>query len=491
MSSNLIGGNMFSLVQIIYTANLIITIITTLAIILSNRDSSTSLLWIALIYAVPVFGLLIFILLGIDWQKHKLLKYSPESALNYYRHAYDEANTNFLKELEQKDPDVANDIKKLIRLIERGSHSSLTYAETYRLFYRGEDFFSTLFDDLRSARKQIHMDFFIWKSDILGREIKDILIQKAAEGVEIRLIFDGYGSFKRISRQYRKELRKAGIDYRYFLDLRDPMSRHKINYNNHKKIITIDGTIGYLGGMNVGQEYIDGGRRFDCWRDTQMRLTGGCIALLDSVFLADWANCTKGEILYPDPPPQVKERGPYPLQIAVSGPDSDWFSVKLAYLSLIANANNEVLIQSPYFVPDSSMVDALVTAALSGTDVRFMITGVPDKLVAWWAAHTYLEKIVKAGARVYFYEKGFLHSKVFIVDDHLSSVGTCNMDIRSFHLHYEINAMLYSDKITTDLRDQFFRDVEECRELTLKDFESLGFFKRFRNSLSRLASPFM
>ncbi|MDC7223060.1 MAG: cardiolipin synthase, partial [Spirochaetales bacterium] len=462
-----------------------------LAIILSNRDSTTSLLWIILIFAVPIFGLLIFILLGVDWQKHKLLKYSPEKALNRYRTAFEGVNTRFLEEMDRQRPDGANDMKKLIRLVERGCHSSLAYAETYRLFYSGGDFFDTLFEDLLSAEEQIHMDFFIWKSDALGTRIKDILIKKASQGVQIRLIFDGFGSLRRISRYYRKELRKAGIDYRYFLDLRDPTSRHKINYNNHKKIITIDGKIGYLGGMNVGQEYIDGGQRFDSWRDTQIRLTGSCLTLLDSIFLADWANCTKEDIPLLPPPEKIDQGGTYPMQIAVSGPDSEWFSVKLAYLSLIANANREVLIQSPYFVPDNSMVDALVTAALSGTDIRFMITGVPDKPTAWWAAHTYLEKIVKAGARVYFYEKGFLHSKVFVVDGQISSVGTCNMDIRSFHLHYEINAMLYSDIIASDLREQFYKDVEDCREVSLKDFTSQGIAKRFRNSLCRLASPFM
>jgi cardiolipin synthase A/B len=482
---------MVSLIQLIYTINMFITIITALGIILSNRDSTASLLWIVLIFALPIIGLLVFLILGVDWQKHKLLKYSPEEALNRYRRNNEEINSHFIKEMDRKNPDVANDMKKLIRLIEQGCHSSLTYAESYRLFYHGQDFFDTLFDDLQSAQKQIHMDFFIWKSDKLGTKIKDILIEKASQGVEIRLIFDGFGSLKRISRQYRRELKKANIDYHYFLDLRDPMSRHKINYNNHKKIVTIDGKIAYLGGMNVGQEYIDGGKRFNSWRDTQLRLTGSCLPLIDSVFLADWANCTKEKVLFPDPPIMGETAGLYPLQIAVSGPDSEWYSVKLAYLSLIANANKEVLIQSPYFVPDSSMLDALVTASLSGTDVRFMITGVADKPTAWWAAHTYLEKIVKAGVRVYFYEKGFLHSKVFIVDDYLSSVGTCNMDIRSFHLHYEINAMLYSDIISTDLREQFYRDLKDCKEVTTKDFAALGILRKLRNSLCRLASPFM
>jgi cardiolipin synthase A/B len=482
---------MFSLVQIIYTVNLLITVITTFTIILSNKDSTTSLLWIILIFAFPFFGLLIFILLGVDWQKHKLLRYSPEEALNRYRIAYEDINSRFIESMHEKDPDEANDMEKLIRLIDRGCHSSLTYADSYRLFYRGRDFFETLLEDIEQARHRIHMDFFIWKSDTLGERIKDILIRKAAEGVEVRLIFDGFGSLKRISRKYRRELRKAGIDYRYFLDLRDPGSRHKLNYNNHKKIVTIDGRIGYLGGMNIGQEYIDGGRRFNSWRDTQLRLTGSCITLLDSVFLADWFNCTKGEASFPVPPEFREEDDRYPLQIAVSGPDSEWYSVKLAYLSLIVNANREVLIQSPYFVPDSSMLDALETAALSGTKVMFMITGKPDKRIAWWAAHTYLEKILRAGVRVFFYEKGFLHSKVFIVDETLSSVGTCNMDIRSFHLHYEINAMLYSKPIAHDLREQFFRDRNVCREVTYEDLMNLGIFRRFRNSLCRLASPFM
>ncbi len=482
---------MFSLVQIIYTANLIVTVIVTFAIILSNRDSTTSILWIILIFTVPLLGLGIFILLGIDWQRHKLLKYSPEEALNTYRIAYEDINKQFMKKMRFQNPDTANDVEKLIKLIQKGCHSSLTYADSYRLFYRGEDFFASLLDDIRHAEKQIHMDFFIWRSDSLGEKIKDILIEKASQGLEIRLIFDGFGSLLRISHRYRRELKKAGISYRYFLDLRDPGSRHKINYNNHKKIVTIDGKIGYLGGMNIGQEYIDGGRHFASWRDTQIRLTGSCLTLLDSVFMADWANCINENVTYPAPPEHDETKQQYPLQIAVSGPDSEWFSLKLAYLSLISNANSEVFIQSPYFVPDNSMLDALQTAALSGTKVYFMITGVPDKRVAWWAAHTYLEKIIRAGVRVFSYEKGFLHSKVFIVDHHLCSVGTCNMDIRSFHLHYEINAMIYSDKITGELKEQFYLDMKDCREVNLEYFKNLGLLKRLRNSLCRLASPFM
>lgn len=478
-------------VQVIYGINSLVTVITVIAIILSNRDSSTSILWILLIMAVPFVGLIIFILLGVDWQKHKLLTYSPEEALSSYRSRYSEINSRFMRKLTRKNPDGANDIRKLINLIKKGSHSSLTYADSYKLYYRGRDFFDALFNDLLNATDSIHMDFFIWKSDALGEKIKDILIRKSAEGVKIRLIFDGFGSLKRISRRYRKELRKAGIDYRYFLDLRDPGSRHKINYNNHKKIVTIDGRIGYLGGMNIGQEYIDGGRRFDTWRDTQMRLTGSCITLLDGVFLADWSNCIKEKVDYPLPPEHRPDSEKYPLQIAVSGPDSEWFSVKLAYLSMIANANEEVLIQSPYFVPDNSMLDVLETAALSGVDVRFMITGKPDKRIAWWAAQTYLEEILRAGARVFFYEKGFLHSKVFVVDGLISSVGTCNMDIRSFHLHYEINAMLYSTEMANELKEQFIRDQADCREVTLEYFENLGLLKRFRNSVCRIGSPFM
>jgi cardiolipin synthase len=478
-------------IQIIYAINAVVTVFAIMTIILSNRESTTSVIWIILILVFPFIGLLIFVLLGVDWQKHKLLSFSPEEALNNYRTIYSYVNNRYMKRLYKKNSDVANDLNKLIHLIEKGSHSSLTYSDSHDLYFKGQDFFDSLFEDLSRAEKTIHMDFFIWKSDKLGEKIKDILIEKVAQGVEIRLIFDGFGSLMRISNRYRRELKKAGIEYHYFLDLRDPSSRHKINYNNHKKIVTIDGKIGYLGGMNIGQEYIDGGRRFESWRDTQLRLTGSCITLLDSVFLADWSNCIKKKIDYPHPPEHKEESEAFPLQIAVSGPDSEWYSVKLAYISMITNANREVLIQSPYFVPDNSMLDALESAALSGIDVHFMITGKPDKWTAWWAAQTYLEEIIRAGVKVYFYEAGFLHSKVFVVDELISSVGTCNMDIRSFHLHYEINAMLYSPTIAGELKEQFYKDRENCRQIALKDFKELGFLKRFRNSLCRMASPFM
>lgn len=477
--------------NIIIAINIVLAI---LVVILDNRDPESALTWIILFIFLPVAGLFFFLMAGINWKKRKLTAQNPEELFNRYFGREIEGQKRFISASEKHDEE-NNDRYKLMNLLLRANHSILTTCNQYKVFTNGGDFFSNLLEDMETARHSIHMEFFIWKSDNIGNRIKDVLVRKAAEGVKVRLLFDGVGSLGRISKKYRRELREAGIEFRYFLDLSAPFSIFRINYSNHRKIAIIDGDIAYTGGMNVGDEYIDGGK-FGHWRDTQIRLMGENICILQGIFITDWKN-SNGSFLvsddyFPDMSAESRECTDHlPIQYAISGADSPWDAIQQLFFTMITNANKEICIQTPYFIPDKGLMNALVTAALSGVDVKLMITGVPDKRIPFWAAHTYFEPLLKAGVHIYLYRKGFLHAKTITVDREITSVGSCNMDMRSFHINYEINTMIYDTEKAAEMTDIFDEDLKHCLEVSMEYSESLSFCAKLRNSFFRLLSPIM
>ena len=481
-----------TIIETLYIVNNFIAIFAIIAIILSNKPSGTSIAWILLILVIPVVGIGLYLLIGRDWRKHKLVPQLPEDFFDEHLKGVINQQIDFIRESEISEDDSLQDVVKNLNLLLNSNKVPMTPDNSIKFYFSGADHFHDLKKDLQAAEASIHMEYFIWKSDKLGEDIKNILVERAAAGVEIKLIFDGLGSFGRISFKYRKELRLAGIQYSYFLDLNRLIARLKINYNNHKKIVVIDGKTAYTGGMNIGEEYITGGRRFPLWRDTHLRLIGGSVSMLQTIFLSDWFNCRKEMLIrddfFPEP---LNDFSGVPIQIAVSGPDSKWDSIELLYFNMITNASHEILIQSPYFIPDQAILKAMESAALSGVNVTLMMAGLPDKRLAWWTAFTYFEPLLNAGVRILHYTAGFLHSKVLVMDGLVSTVGTCNMDIRSFQLNYEVNAVLYDQKLAEDLKDQFEKDILSCRVITLEDIQSMPLPKKFRNSFCRIFAPMM
>jgi len=484
-----------TIVENLYFLNIFITFIAIVEIIISNKQSESAIAWILIILVFPLIGIGLYILIGVDWRKwkrFKLVSQLPEDFFEAHLSKVLNQQKKLINESELKDDESMQDVLKNVNLLLYSNQEPLTLDNQVKVYYSGEEHFRDLQNDLRNSETSIHMEYFIWRSDKLGEEIKEILIERALNGVEVKLIFDGLGSFGRISFKYRRELRKAGIEFSYFLDLNRLIARLKINYSNHKKIVVIDGRIAYTGGMNIGDEYITGGRWFDSWRDTHVRLNGGSTAILQTIFLADWFNCKK-EMLIKDDfyPIQDEEISGIPIQIAVSGPDSKWGSIELLYFNMITNAKHEILIQSPYFIPDDAILKAMESAALCGVDVTLMMTGVADKKIPWWSAFTYFEPLLEAGVKILHYNTGFLHSKVIVMDNMVATVGTCNMDIRSFKLNYEVNTVFYDKELSKQLNNQFKEDMRNCREVTLKEIQSLSLFKQFRNSFCRIFSPLM
>ncbi len=462
-------------------------IILTFVIILENKTPEVAIGWLLAIFLIPYVGVVFYLLGGIDWKKRKIVKYRPEEIFKEETHSIIQQQKAFLSDMPA---DLDNDAYKAIILTLNSSGAVITLNNRCDFIFDGETAMDKLIKDLSRATHFIHMEFFIWRSDELGERIADILLERAAAGVDVRLIFDGVGCFTRMSYKYKRKLKKGGVKYRYFLDPLNPLFGRLLNYRNHRKIVVIDGEVAYTGGMNIGQEYITGGKMFPAWRDTAMRIQGESIQFLEGIFLSDWANSGDADgspsQFFPSYLGEVEYK---PMQIVCSGPDSHWHSLQQLLFTMITNANKEVIIQSPYFIPDSGLLMAMETAALSGVNIRVMMTGLPDKKMPFWAAQTYFEELLDAGVEFYLYREAFLHAKMVIADELIATVGTCNMDIRSLHLHYEVNCVFYDQDTIQGLKEQFEKDILACREIKKANLKKQNIFIRFRNSLFRIISP--
>ncbi|MDF1568415.1 MAG: cardiolipin synthase [Spirochaetaceae bacterium] len=476
----------------IYWLNFLLVGVAVISVLKSRKTPTSTLAWILSLVFIPGLGLVSYILLGIDWKKRRLVTMVPEEVFSTFLADSLSKQDSLIKTMIEASETRYRRMARSIRLIMRAASAPVTGGNEATAFFTGKDKFDSLISDLESARDSIHMEYYIWRSDELGRRILEVLKRKADEGVMIRLIFDGWGSFGTVSFAYRRALKAAGIEYAYFLDLTNPLARLKINYRNHRKIAVIDGRTAYTGGMNVGQEYITGGRKFPKWRDTHLRLEGPVVAMLQAIFLVDWQNSGHEllirESMFPAIRPETIDTG-IPVQIASSGPDSKWEGIRLHFLELLNGARDEVLIQTPYFIPGEAVEQAMIASALRGVRVMLMTVGRPDKRIPFWASQTYFGHLLEAGVEIYRYEAGFLHSKVMIQDRMIASIGTCNLDLRSFLLDYEVNAVLYSPIHAKIHAERFIKDLDYCRRITKEDIENLPQPARLRNAAVRLLSP--
>jgi len=469
----------------------IYVILTVIFLLLDNRDTSTTFSWIFIFILFPVLGQILYFLIGRNWRnvdtKERITRqHVTEKLVDILKPLLDlqELNT---RQLESSPGSVRK--HKLLQLLYNNSNSILTNKNILKVIQTGDEKFRLLHDDLESAKNFIHMEYFIWRADELTEQFKVTLIKKAREGVKVRILYDALGSIF-LKKRYIKELKKANVEIYPYYDFRSLFTIHTLNYRNHRKIVVIDGRIGYTGGMNMGKEYVDGGKKFKFWRDTHLRVEGDAVAVLQSIFLTSWLNTTKKDLI-------VKENfilkndiaEDMPIQMTTSGPDSQWESIQQLYLCLMSTAEKSIYIQSPYFVPDSAVHSMLKTAALSGLDVKIMMTGVPDKLLPFWSAYTFFKDLLKAGVKIFQYQKGFLHAKTISIDGEICSIGTANMDMRSFHLNYELSTLIYDLKITQELENQFQTDLTDCLEITIEHYSRFSELFKLRNSLARLFAP--
>jgi cardiolipin synthase len=459
-------------------------------LIMDDREPSTTVAWLFVLLFLPFVGVIFYVLFGRDWkvvaQRHGRLRQLRDIEKAAMAPVYARNATAVPRFHAEWSGSIAEPIS---RAISRETVAHVLPASSLELYNDGAHKFRRLKEDLAGARRFIHMQYFIWEQDRLSAEIVAILLDRLAAGVEVRIMYDWIGCIG-----FRKDELKQ-LEYAGAWVKADATDLLRANYRNHRKIAVIDGEIGYTGGMNIGQEYIDGGDRFASWRDSHLRLTGQAVASLEALFAARWWEHKKkngGEDLFaerymPAPDPEAVATGTL-VQVAAQGVEDPWSAARRAHMVAIGQAEESVWIQSPYFIPDFSVYDVMINAALSGVDVRFMMTGVPDKKIALWAAWTYHKKLLEAGARIFLYEAGFFHAKTIVVDHTTAAVGTMNMDQRSLKLHKELMVWVFDVGFAQQVAAAFSDDMTRCRELCLDDIHSLGALTKFRNQAARLFS---
>jgi cardiolipin synthase len=390
-----------------------------------------------------------------------------------------------------EDVDEAGDSptnKKLARLLLNNADAPLTLNNRSEVLTNGQKTFRALFSALEKAKDHIHLEYYIFHNDAIGRNILNLLMRKAGEGVKVRVLVDGLGS-RSLEKRFG-ELRKAGVDTAGFYPVRFPFFSRRLNLRNHRKIVVIDGLVGFLGGLNVGDEYLSR-KKIGFWRDTFLKLEGDSVHFLQTVFLNDWNVATHEDVNGPLYYPQPLQLGSQLTQIAATGPDSDWGSMLQIFFVALTSAEKTIYIETPYFIPDEGSVMALKTAALSGLDVRIILMGVPDHKITYWASLSYVEELLESGVRIYRYTKGILHAKVLILDSEIGVVGSTNFDLRSFSLNFEISAFIYNRKFAQRLEQDFQQDLADSEELIMEKYKLRPLSNRIKESSARLFSPLL
>ncbi|MEO8852198.1 MAG: cardiolipin synthase [Ginsengibacter sp.] len=386
--------------------------------------------------------------------------------------------------------------QRLAAFIENCSRSPLTAGNSVRLLLNGEEKFPVLLEALKTATSHIHLEYYIYEDDFTGKAIADILVQKAQEGVAVRFLYDDFGSHD-LGKKFLFRLKEAGVETAPFYEVKWYAFANRINYRNHRKIIIIDGKKSFVGGINISDKYrndIDDNKPL-YWRDTHFMIEGRATFYLQYLFLCDWNFCHKIKLdfgtdffpMYSAEEAIKKEL----VQIVASGPDSDLPVILYSLIEAIGSAQKKILLTSPYFIPGESLVDHLIIAAKSGVEVKILIPGISDSKIVNAAARSYYTELLRHGARIFEYQKGFVHAKTMVIDDSLAMVGSANMDYRSFDLNFEVNALVYSYEINAQLNDAFYIDLKASVEINAGDWLSRPKYIHIWEKFIRLLSPFL
>lgn len=479
--------NMSTLFSGLFVINFIIAFT---IIFLERKNPSATLAWIMILFLIPVVGIVFYFLFSQNISRQRIFRLTKyeEASINASLHEQ-------IMSIKNRDFHFTNPESKkwqdMILLHQTYGDAYFTQDNMITVLTDGKHKFDCLLHDIKNARKSLNVMYYIVKNDNMGRIFIDSLIEKALQGVEVRLLIDAMGG-RQISHKILEPLKRAGGQYAFFFPPRFKYLNLKLNYRNHRKLVVIDGTIGYLGGFNVGNEYIGKVKKFGYWRDTHIRLQGSCVQDMNARFILDWRFAAKEKLnITPYLYDKTAQEGTTGIQIVSCGPDSSKEEVKQGYLKMISSAKKNIYIQSPYFVPDLSILELLKTAVLSGVDVRIMIPCKPDHMFVYWATYSYIGILLNIGAKVYIYDNGFLHAKTLCVDGEVASIGSANLDIRSFKLNFEANAFIYDADEAYKLEAIFEMDMTNSHELTKELYANRSIFIRFKESVSRLLSDLL
>ncbi len=452
-----------------------------------RKKPTSTLAWLMVLYFVPVLGFILYITLSQNIARRKIFRLSPSEERNI-----NEALTAQKDDMENGRFEYVDELcikwYDLIRLNQNYAWAYLTEDNKVELLTDGAEKFRRLQEDMLAAKESINIEYFILRPDKLGLGIIDILTRKAMEGLQVRLLLDAMGS-RHVKPRHLRTLRKAGGKVAFFFKPKIFRADFNLNYRNHRKIVVIDNEIGYVGGFNIGREYIGESKKFGGWRDTHLRMEGGAVADLFDRFVLDWRFASGEKMPLKRPKLRyIDEPGSAAVQIVSSGPDSHREEVKLAYLKMISSAKQSIRIQTPYFIPDDSIMEGLRSAAMSGVDVRIMIPNQPDHMFVYWVTCQNAASLLEYGVKVYIYNEGFLHAKTVAVDGEVCSVGSANFDNRSFSLNFECNAIVYNEEFTKCQEDAFDEDIKDSFQLTERIYRSRSLVVKIKESVGRLLS---
>jgi cardiolipin synthase A/B len=481
-----LGLDFWSLFSLIF---LVTAIPVAIMIILEKRSPFKTAAWVLVLILLPIFGVIFYLFFGQEYRKRKLFSRKGLKSLNRYRQLSFRQLRQVEKSLKVLHPDVQGK-QNIIRLLLKNSNALLTTGNRIQILNDAKETYTAIFDAIEKAKHHVHLEYYILEDDEVGNRLKDLLIRKKEEGTEIRIIVDDVGSWG-LGEKYISDLRNHGIEIYSFMEVRFPRLTSRVNYRNHRKIVVVDGIIGFTGGINFADRYLKGVKGIGPWRDTHIRIEGDATGCLQVVFAADWYFVIHENLAGKKYFPPLSHTLEIPVQISASGPDSDWESIGQAFFSAIAGAKRKIYVVSPYLMPPLEIIFALKTAALSKVDVRILIPEKSDSRIPKWSSFSYIEELLEAGVRVFFYQAGFIHSKYLIVDDVFSTVGTTNLDFRSLETNFEVNAFIYDEAFTARLEKQFKDDLQKSREIRLEEWTQRGWFFRLRESLAHLVSPLL
>lgn len=482
-------GNLpLSLFEVVLTAIYLINFILVVDLIFrGKRNIDNTLTWIVILVLVPPVGFILYAMFGRSIAKKNMFRVKEKEdkvIKDKILESYVEIESNLDPYLDEN--------KDIIYTLANSNNAHFTADNDVDIYPESNMFFNSLLEELKKAEEYINIQFYIFKDDRIGKEIIEILKEKAQSGVEVRLLYDAVGG-RNLSRKAVKEMKEAGVQVANFFPSFLNIINFNINFRNHRKIVVIDGKVGFVGGFNVGDEYLGRDPKFGEWRDTHIRLTGSCVIDLSMRFLLDWRYTTKENLDLAKYFTKKREKstGNVGIQIVSSGPDiTELDEIKYGYMKMIQKARDYVYIQSPYLILDKTLMETLKVACLSGVDVRIMIPSKPDHPFVYWASYSYAGELLNYGAKIYTYgEDAFLHAKTIVYDDSVASIGTANMDIRSFELNFEVNAFIYSEEKAREQRMIFEKDIENSREITKEIYESRSTYIKIKESISRLLSP--
>ena len=460
---------------------LLAVVATIVVVVMDNRNPFKTLAWVLVLVFLPVVGLILYFFFGQDTRRERLISKKGFKRLTKYPMLEFQMQESF-KASEEKQ-------HQLIRFFQRVNLALPFEGNSIKVFQDGSSMLQALLGAIKSAQHHIHIEFYIFEDDAVGRLVKDALIDKACEGVEVRVLYDDVGCWK-VPHLFYDEMREAGIEARGFLKVRFPRFTSKVNYRNHRKLVIVDGRIGFIGGMNLAERYVKG-VTWGIWKDVMMQVEGKAVYGFQTAFLTDWYATDHSLITSSSYFPPMEDKGTSLMQVVTSDPVGEWRDIMQGLLIAITSAQKYVYIQSPYLLPTESILLALKTAAAAGVDVRIMIPEKSDSRMVHWGTMSYLQELMEAGIKIYMYQKGFLHSKLIVSDDCLSSVGSTNMDFRSFEHNFEVNAFMYDRPSACMLKGIFLSDQKDAKLLHLKTWRMRPWSRKVKESVIRLFAPLL